>query len=72
MAGNRKEIAPELIARGRWLYENTLTPTREIALMMGLSRNTFDNRVCEWGWVRRKYVSGGRSLEKVARILVKK
>jgi hypothetical protein len=46
MSGRRIEIAPELMAKGRQLYENTLTPTRDIA--------------------------GGRSLEKVARILGKK
>jgi hypothetical protein len=62
MSGRRKEIAPELMAQARRLYENTLTPAREIALMMGLSRNTFDNRVCEWGWVRRQYVSGGPAI----------
>jgi hypothetical protein len=46
------------MAQGRQLYENTLTPTRDIATKMGLSRNTLDNRIAEWKWVRRKYTSG--------------
>ena len=57
MSGLRKEIAPELMAQGRQLYENTLTPTRDIATKMGLSRTTLDNRIAEWKWQRRKYTS---------------
>ena len=56
MPGRRKEIAPELVAKGRRLYENTLTPVREIATMMGISRNTLDNRIAEWKWQRRYYL----------------
>jgi len=58
MSGRRIEIAPELVAEGRQLYENTLTPTRDIATKMGLSRNTLDNRIAEWKWQRRQYTSG--------------
>jgi putative membrane protein len=43
MAGRRKDIAPERVAECRRLYENTLTPVRAIAVMMGISRNTVDN-----------------------------
>ena len=57
MSGLRKEIAPELMAQGRQLYENTLTPTRDIATKMGLSRTTLDNRIAEWKWQRHKYTS---------------
>jgi DNA-binding Lrp family transcriptional regulator len=56
MPGRRKEIAPELVAKGRRLYEHTLTPTREIATMLGISRNTLDNRIAEWKWQRRNYL----------------
>jgi hypothetical protein len=58
MSGRRIEIAPELVAEGRQLYENTLTPTRDIATKMGLSRNTLDNRIAEWKWQRRQYTNG--------------
>jgi hypothetical protein len=58
MSGRRIEIDPELMAQCRQLYENTLTPTRDIAIKMGLSRNTLDNRIAEWKWQRRKYTSG--------------
>jgi DNA-binding Lrp family transcriptional regulator len=56
MSGRRKEIAPDRVAEGRRLYENTLTPVREIATMMGISRNTLDNRIAEWKWQRRYYI----------------
>lgn len=61
MSGRRIEIAPELVAEGRQLYENTLTPIRDIAKMMGLSRKTFDTRVGEWQWQRRYYKRGERA-----------
>ncbi len=44
MSGRRKEIAPERLAEARRLYENTLTPVREIVAMLGVSRATLDNR----------------------------
>jgi hypothetical protein len=53
MAPPKKPIAPELIAEGRRLYERTLTPTHDIASMMGISRSTFNNRLNDWGWTRR-------------------
>lgn len=55
----RKQVAPELIAEGRYLYEETLTPTDEIGARMDLSRSAFYLRVKEWNWKRRRYSSGG-------------
>ena len=66
MSGRRIEIAPELVAEGRQLYENTLTPTRDIATKMGLSRNTLDNRIAEWKWQRRQYTSGEPAADALA------
>jgi hypothetical protein len=58
MSGRRIEIASELMAQGRQLYENTLMPTRDIALKMGISRTTLDGRISEWKWQRRNYQTG--------------
>ena len=55
----RKHIAPELIAEGKYLYEETLTPTDEIGARMGLSRSAFYLRVKEWKWKPRRYRRGG-------------
>lgn len=49
------EIPPELLAEGRFLYEETLTPVNEIWAHMGLTRSTFFARLHELGWVRRRY-----------------
>jgi len=54
----RIEVAPELIAEGKYLYEETLMPTDEIGARMGLSRSAFYLRVKEWKWKRRRYSSG--------------
>ena len=54
----KKHVAPELIAEGKFLYEETLTPTDEIGAKMGLSRSAFYLRVKEWNWKRRRYSSG--------------
>lgn len=54
----RKQVAPELIAEGKFLYEETLTPTDEIGKRMGLSRSAFYLRVKEWGWKQRRYSHG--------------
>ena len=53
-----KQVAPELIAEGKYLYEQTLMPTDEIGARMGLSRSAFYLRVKEWKWKRRRYSSG--------------
>lgn len=54
----RKQVAPERIAEGKYLYEETLTPTDEIGKRMGLSRSAFYLRVKEWGWTQRRYSHG--------------
>ena len=59
MSAPRKEIAAELVAEGRRLYEQTLIPTQEIAARMGISRATLSARIAEWQWTRRGYSSGG-------------
>jgi len=53
MPALRKEVAPEIVAEARRLYENTLTPTQDIAAMMGICRSTLQNRVNEWKWNKR-------------------
>ena len=55
----RKHVAPELIAEGKYLYENTLMPIHTIGAKMGLSRTAFYLRVKEWGWTPRRYSCGG-------------
>jgi hypothetical protein len=41
----KKEIAPEMLAEARRLYEQTLAPVGDIAQMVGLSRSNFYERV---------------------------
>lgn len=53
MGGPWIEIAPELVAKGRHLFEQTRTSQQEIAAMMGISRDTLHRRIREWGWKRR-------------------
>lgn len=60
-------IAPELVFEGRRLYEQTLTPLPEIAAMMGVSRGTLQNRIREWGWIRRRYPTGPVDLLRAVR-----
>ena len=43
----RKQIAPDLLAEARRLYEQTLAPVADIADMIGLSRSNFYKRVRE-------------------------
>lgn len=50
----KKEIAPELLAEARRLYEQTLAPVNDIAGMIGLSRPNFYKRVREGGWRGRR------------------
>ena len=54
MAGYRIAVAPELIAEGKRLYEQTDTPVRIIAARMGLTRSTLNYRIADWKWVRRR------------------
>ena len=50
----KKEIAPELLAEARRLYEQTLAPVGDIADMIGLSRSALYERVREGGWRSRR------------------
>ena len=54
MTAHKIQIAPELAAEGKRLYEQTLTPLRDIAAMMGICRRTLENRIREWNWKRRR------------------
>ena len=53
----RIDLPPELLAEGKYLYEETLTPISEICRRMGFSRSAFYVRRDEGGWVRRRYCS---------------
>ncbi len=57
MAPRKMEMAPALVAEGRRLYEHTVMPVRDIALKLGISNTTLQNRIDEWGWKRRDYHS---------------
>lgn len=54
MGAHKIEIAPEVVAEGKRLYEQTLTPLRDVSAMMGISRRTLENRIREWNWTRRR------------------
>jgi hypothetical protein len=62
MATPKIEIAPELVAEGRRLYEETLTPVHDVAAMMGISQRTLENRIREWNWKRRRHSGGAVDL----------
>lgn len=49
------EIAPELIAEAKTLYETTDIPTSVIAAKLGISRATLNDRIPQWGWTFRRY-----------------
>jgi hypothetical protein len=50
----KKEIAAELLAEAKRLYEQTLAPVDDIAAMLGLTRTPFYRRVREGGWRGRR------------------
>jgi len=50
----KKEIAPELLAEAKRLYELTLAPVDDIAAMMGVSRGLFYRVVRKGGWRGRR------------------
>jgi hypothetical protein len=50
----KKQIAPELLAEGKRLYEQTLAPVDDIAAMMGVSRTLFYRIVREGKWRGRR------------------
>jgi hypothetical protein len=67
MPAHRIEIAPEVIAEGKRLYEQTRTPVQDIAAFMGIARWTLNNRVREWGWQRRHPPAMSVELHRAAR-----
>lgn len=50
----RIEVAPELLAKARYLYEHTLAPVDDIAAMLGMSKTPFYRRVQQGGWTPRR------------------
>ena len=54
MSPRKIEIAAGIAAEGKRLYEQTLTPLRDVAAFMGISRRTLENRIREWNWRRRR------------------
>lgn len=68
MARPKIDVAPELIAAGRRLYEQTDTPLDEIAAHMGMRRRTLNNRIIEWNWTRRRYARSGIATEPAAAV----
>jgi hypothetical protein len=67
MPAHKIEIAPEVIAEGKRLYERTQTPLRDIAAYMGITRWTLDDRIREWGWQRRRAPAASVDLHRAAR-----
>ena len=61
MSAIRIEVAPELVAEGRRLYETTLLPVDEIAVIMGISTTTLRGRIKLWNWQRLRH--DGNSIE---------
>jgi len=48
------EVAPESLAKARYLYEHTLAPVDDIAAMLGMSKTPFYRRVQAGGWTPRR------------------
>ena len=61
----KKELSPEVIAEARRLYEQTLTPVKDIMAMVGLARSNFYYRVRDWGWQQRRRRGKNGSFELV-------
>jgi hypothetical protein len=53
MPAARKNVTPEQMADGRYRYEQTNEPVRDIAADLGMSVTTFHCRATEWGWKKR-------------------
>jgi hypothetical protein len=54
----KKEIAPELLAEARRLYEQTLAPVDDVASVLGMTRTPFYKIVNREGWRGRRARSG--------------
>jgi hypothetical protein len=52
MNSTRIQIAPEVVVKAKHLFEETSTPSQDIAAMMGISLDTLRRRGREWGWQR--------------------
>ena len=59
----RIEIAAELIAQGKILYEQTDTPVLDICARMGISTNVQYTRIDRWKWQRRRYSAASAAEE---------
>jgi hypothetical protein len=53
MSSPRIQIPPELAAKGKYLFEETTTWRKDIAVVMGISADTLRRRSIEWGWKER-------------------
>jgi hypothetical protein len=54
----KKEIAPELLAEAKRLYEQTLAPVDDVASVLGMTRTPFYKIVNREGWRGRRARSG--------------
>ena len=61
MSSPRIQIPPELVAEGKYLFEETNTLRQDIAAMMGISPDTLRRRSIEWGWKERPRLSRVRA-----------
>jgi hypothetical protein len=61
MSSPRIQIPPELAAKGKYLFEETTTWRKDIAVVMGISADTLRRRSVEWGWKERPRKSAVRA-----------
>src|SRR4029077_6973651 len=61
MSLRRIQIPPALVAKGKYLFEETNTLRKDIAAMMGISSDTLRRRSIEWGWKERPRLSAVRA-----------
>ncbi|HET7166091.1 MAG TPA: hypothetical protein VFI94_13225, partial [Pseudolabrys sp.] len=61
MSSPRIQIPPELAAKGKYLFEETTTWRKDIAVVMGISADTLRRRSIEWGWKERPRKSAVRA-----------
>jgi hypothetical protein len=61
MSSPRIQIPSELAAKGKYLFEETTTWRKDIAVVMGISADTLRRRSIEWGWKERPRKSAVRA-----------
>jgi hypothetical protein len=61
MSLRRIQIPPALVAKGKYLFEETNALRQDIAAMMGISPDTLRRRSIEWGWKERPRLSAVRA-----------